>query len=54
MKLDTEGFEKEMEGQKSRSREDGTINAGDWEIVRDTDDTIFTGYEKTEDEVLIK
>jgi alanyl-tRNA synthetase len=53
MKLDTEGFEKEMQGQKSRSREDGTINAGDWEIVRDTDDTLFTGYEKTEDEVLI-
>ncbi len=53
MKLDTEGFEKEMEGQKSRSREDGAINSGDWVIIRDTDDTIFTGYEKTEDEVLI-
>ena len=53
MKLDTKEFEKEMEAQKSRSREDGTINAGDWEIIRDTDDTIFTGYEKTEDEVLI-
>ncbi|MCX6333202.1 MAG: alanine--tRNA ligase [Bacteroidia bacterium] len=53
MKLDIQGFEKEMQGQKSRSREDGTINAGDWVIVRDTDDTVFTGYEKTEDEVLI-
>ena len=53
MKLDTEGFEKEMQGQKSRSREDGIINAGDWFVLRDIDETIFTGYENTEDEVLI-
>jgi alanyl-tRNA synthetase len=53
MKLDNDGFEREMQGQKSRSRVDGTINTGDWDIVRDTEDTIFTGYENTEDEVLI-
>jgi alanyl-tRNA synthetase len=53
MRLDTAGFEKEMEEQKSRSREDGIINASDWEIIREIDDTIFTGYDKTEDEVLI-
>jgi alanyl-tRNA synthetase len=53
MKLDTEGFQKELQGQKNRSREDGTINAGDWKIIRDSDHTLFTGYEKTEDEVLI-
>jgi len=53
MMLDEVGFEKEMEIQKSRSREDGAINAGDWEIVRNADDTIFTGYDRTEDEALI-
>ncbi|HNY14526.1 MAG TPA: alanine--tRNA ligase, partial [Bacteroidales bacterium] len=53
MKLDLEGFEKEMLGQKNRSREDGAIDAGDWNIVRESGDTIFTGYEKTEDEVSI-
>jgi alanyl-tRNA synthetase len=53
MTLDIEGFEKEMQGQKSRSREDGTINAGDWEIVREADDTIFTGYNNTEEDALI-
>jgi len=53
MKLDTRGFEKEMQEQKNRSREDGTIDAGDWIIIRDNDETTFTGYEKTEDEVLI-
>lgn len=51
--LDETGFQKEMDIQKSRSREDGTVNAGDWIIVRNSDDTIFTGYDKTEDEVFI-
>lgn len=53
MTVDMKGFEKEMEGQKNRSREDGTVNAGDWEVIRESDETVFTGYEKTEDEVLI-
>ena len=54
MSLDTEGFEKEMKNQKERSREDGTLDAGDWQKVRDGDDTIFTGYEKTVDNILIR
>ncbi|MCU0455579.1 MAG: alanine--tRNA ligase [Bacteroidales bacterium] len=53
MTIDMKGFEKEMEGQKNRSREDGTVNAGDWEVIRETDETVFTGYETTEDKVLI-
>ncbi|MCX6328813.1 MAG: alanine--tRNA ligase [Bacteroidia bacterium] len=53
MKLDIEGFEKEMHGQKSRSRKDAALDAGDWQIIRESDETYFTGYEKTEDEVLI-
>ena len=26
-----------------------TLDAGDWQIVREGDDTVFTGYEKTDD-----
>ena len=52
-KLDTKGFESAMKGQKERSREDASIDTGDWIIVRESEGTMFTGYEKTEDEVLI-
>ncbi len=53
MELDIQGFENEMKNQKNRSREDASLDAGDWTIIRDTGDTMFTGYEKTEEEVLI-
>jgi alanyl-tRNA synthetase len=53
MDLDTTGFENEMENQKKRSREDASVEAGDWITVRDTEGTLFTGYETTEDNVLI-
>jgi len=53
MNTDTDGFENEMKNQKSRSREDATVEAGDWIIVRETGETIFTGYAVTEDDVLI-
>lgn len=53
IKLDNAGFEKAMEGQKERSREDANIEAGDWHVVKETEGTEFTGYEKTEDEVSI-
>jgi alanyl-tRNA synthetase len=53
MKLDTVGFEKAMGNQKEKSREDAGVQAEDWQIINETDKTEFTGYEKTEDEVLI-
>ena len=53
MHLDITGFEKEMKNQKERSREDASTQAGDWIVVRDIEGTGFTGYEKTEDEILI-
>jgi alanyl-tRNA synthetase len=53
MMTDIAGFENEMKNQKSRSREDATVEAGDWTIVRETPETKFTGYTKTEDDVLI-
>ena len=53
MQLDLKGFENEMKNQKERSREDATVEAADWNVVSDTEGTEFTGYEKTEDDVLI-
>ncbi len=53
MELDIQEFENEMKNQKDRSRVDASLDAGDWEIIRDTGDTLFTGYEKTEEDVLI-
>ena len=53
MMLDSAGFEAEMKSQKERSREDATMEAGDWIEVRESEGTEFTGYEKTEDEILI-
>lgn len=51
--VDLTGFENEMKNQKERSREDASVEAGDWTIVRDLEGTKFTGYETTEDDVLI-
>jgi len=51
--LDIEGFESEMQNQKERSREDASVEAGDWHIVSNVEGTEFTGYEKTEDTVEI-
>jgi alanyl-tRNA synthetase len=53
MDLDLKSFEEEMENQKERSRDDASLETGDWHIVRDIDSTEFTGYDKTEDVVEI-
>ncbi len=53
MKTDISGFEDEMKNQKERSRENAAVEAGDWIVIRETGETEFTGYEKTEDDVLI-
>ena len=42
-----------MKNQKERSREDASVEAADWIVVREIEGTEFTGYDKTEDEVLI-
>ena len=51
--LDMKGFEEEMKNQKDRSREDAMVETADWIIIKETDETEFTGYNTTEDEVLI-
>ena len=53
MHLDLKGFEEEMKNQKDRSREDASVEAADWKVVKEIDGTEFTGYGKTEDEVFI-
>ncbi len=53
MHLDLKGFEEEMKNQKDRSREDASIEATDWTIVKEIEGTEFTGYRKTEDDVFI-
>ncbi len=53
MKLDMSGFEKEMANQKNRSREDASVETDDWIVLNESEETEFTGYEKTEDEVII-
>ncbi len=53
LELDLKGFEEEMAGQKNRSREDATVETEDWVVISDIEGTEFTGYEKTEDDVLI-
>jgi alanyl-tRNA synthetase len=53
MHLDMKGFEDEMKNQKDRSREDASVEAADWVVLKDLEGTEFTGYGKTVDEVMI-
>lgn len=53
MHLDLKGFEDKMLNQKNRSREDASVETADWVIINETDGTEFTGYDKTDDDVLI-
>jgi alanyl-tRNA synthetase len=53
MEVDMKSFEREMNDQKNRSREDANLDSGDWNILRESEGTEFTGYERTEDKVLI-
>lgn len=53
MDLDVKGFESEMQNQKQRSRDASAKVEGEWIVIRDTEETAFTGYDRIEDEVLI-
>ena len=53
MHLDLQGFDSEMKNQKERSREDASVETADWIILKNNEGTVFTGYEKTEDTVII-
>src|SRR5690606_1306149 len=51
--VDEEGFRKEMEKQKLRSRTDAAKETGDWVVVGDDERTEFVGYETLTAEVRI-
>ncbi len=53
MEADTEGFDRCMKSQRERSREDAVVDADDWIHLSDSEETVFTGYETTEDAVRI-
>jgi alanyl-tRNA synthetase len=53
MTLDEEAFRNELNAQKERSRDDAAVTAGDWIVVRDTESTVFTGYENLTENVRI-
>ena len=53
MTLDLAAFNTELSAQKERSRDNAAVAAGDWVIVRESESTIFTGYERTEEKVNI-
>lgn len=48
MKVDEEGFQKEMEIQKNRSKSAGKQTTGDWTVVNEGDDVTFVGYTETQ------
>jgi len=50
---DTEGFEKEMEEQKSRSRNDAVKETSDWTVLLNGQDNLFVGYDSLEADVNI-
>jgi alanyl-tRNA synthetase len=53
MDTDTAGFETCMKQQRDRSREDAAVDTDDWVVVSDGDETVFTGYDRTSDNVRI-
>ncbi|MDP9081542.1 MAG: alanine--tRNA ligase [Bacteroidota bacterium] len=46
--VDMEGFEKELQQQKTRSRAASIIDTDDWVVLKDDDTVEFTGYDETE------
>jgi alanyl-tRNA synthetase len=50
---DTDGFEKEMEEQKSRSRADAVKETADWIIVSNGQENEFVGYDMLESDIKI-
>ena len=53
MTLDLAAFNTELTVQKERSRDSAAVSAGDWLNVRESESTLFTGYDRTEEKVNI-
>jgi len=52
-KVDMDGFNKGLEAQKSRSRQDAIVATGDWVELNDDAETKFIGYDSLEADVKI-
>ncbi len=46
MTMDKEGFDREMEAQKTRARNAAAVETGDWVVVREGE-PVFVGYDET-------
>jgi alanyl-tRNA synthetase len=53
LETDEEGFRKEMDEQKNRSRNAAQLETGDWIELRKIEQTVFLGWDTTEAEVRI-
>jgi len=53
IEVDAAGFEKRMQEQRTRSKKDAEKEEGDWIILKDSVRTAFTGYEHTDEKVII-
>ena len=51
--VDQEGFNREMEQQKQRSKKAAATEMSDWTILQKNDSELFTGYEQNSDQVRI-
>jgi alanyl-tRNA synthetase len=51
--VDHEGFDREMEQQKQRSKKAAATEKSDWTILHKNDRDLFTGYEQNTDQVRI-
>lgn len=51
--LDTEGFEKELQKQKERSRAATSVTTGDWVVLAEDDEEEFVGYDILDTQVKI-
>ncbi|MDR0619983.1 MAG: alanine--tRNA ligase [Bacteroidales bacterium] len=47
LKVDLAGFEKAMQQQKARSREDANVETGDWTVLREGNHSVFVGYDSS-------
>ncbi len=53
MEVDLEGFDKELQAQKARSRNAAAVDTDDWVEVRPIEESRFVGYDTLENEVRI-
>ena len=48
MTVDEQGFDKCMQEQKNRARNAAEVKLGDWNVVNETEESLFVGYDYTE------